>query len=960
MHLRYATAVLLIGLLAPLASWAQPQPGARPAADIRVSELNDQVVELALKNESEQAFVLAQEALRLSREEAGVSDLARANAMRTMGEMLADRARITEAEALIEEALELRRKALGPEHRALIQGFGYLGYLNVRLARFAKAEQSYRAALALSRKILGPMHIFLARYMNELGWVLWIEGKDVEAEALYKDALRIVEAGSGREHPMVAIVLGNIAQMYLRREQYSMAEPLLQRAFDIQRAQLEPRHESIARTLNGLAISYRAQQRLELAEAASREALAIQEKAYGEGHPATVRHLVQHGQVLGSQKRFAEAEAYLQRAVLIMEKAPDRQLVFALSNLAKLSIDQGDYRKAREPVERSVAVAEALFPDGHPARAMALANLAEVQAQLGHERNALVLQRRATHIWSSRVAALEDEALSAQDTRFFRASFFRHLAYLRGQAGDKPSLPDLDESFQLAQLAHDSDTGDAIAKMAVRFAARNDGLADLIRRRQDAQQRRAQLDELLTSAAGLAPAQRDDAAEKRMREDMGAAAAAVKQADADLQARFPEFQQLTRPSPLALAQAQSLLKAREAMLVYLMGDASYIWVITRDKAHFTRVNVAAEQIASRVKRVRESVEPDDAARLKPVDLAALFGLYSDLVQPIESQLSGIDHLVIVPSRALQSLPFSMLVTAEVGGAAASNYRSVPWLARRFSTSVLPSVASLRAVRQLANRSVSTAPFAGFGDPSLGSQQPAPRSTSSLELRGLFGSSRVVDGGNGTGVALADGEAIRRAASLPETADELRALARILKSTEKSVWLRDEATETNIKRMDLSRFRVLAFATHGVMAGELSGAAEPGLIFTPPAQSSAEDDGYLSASEIAGLHFNADWIILSACNTAAADGTPGAEGFSGLAKAFFYAGARSLLVSHWPIESSATVSLTTAMLQAYEADQSLGKAEAHRRSMLALMNSRGGEFAHPFFWAPFVVVGEGDR
>ncbi len=196
-------------------------------------------------------------------------------------------------------------------------------------------------------------------------------------------------------------------------------------------------------------------------------------------------------------------------------------------------------------------------------------------------------------------------------------------------------------------------------------------------------------------------------------------------------------------------------------------------------------------------------------------------------------------------------------------------------------------------------------------------------------------------------------------SLPETADELRAMAKALRADQRSLWLRQNATETNIKQLDLSKYRTLAFATHGVMAGELKGVGEPGLILTPPKVGTLEDDGYLSSGEIAKLKLNADWVILSACNTAAADGSPGAEGLSGMAKAFFYAGARSLLVSHWPVVSEATVPLTTSMLREYEANPKLGKAQAQRKAMLGLMNTPDHpEYAHPLFWAPFVVVGEG--
>ena len=120
-----------------------------------------------------------------------------------------------------------------------------------------------------------------------------------------------------------------------------------------------------------------------------------------------------------------------------------------------------------------------------------------------------------------------------------------------------------------------------------------------------------------------------------------------------------------------------------------------------------------------------------------------------------------------------------------------------------------------------------------------------------------------------------------------------------------------------------------------------------------------DDGLLTASEVATLKLDADWVILSACNTVAADGTGGADGLSGLAKAFFHAGSRALLVSHWPVVSEAAVKLTTAMLK-YAADHpEAGRAEALRYSMLALMEDDAKpQFAHPMFWAPFVVGGEG--
>jgi CHAT domain-containing protein len=208
------------------------------------------------------------------------------------------------------------------------------------------------------------------------------------------------------------------------------------------------------------------------------------------------------------------------------------------------------------------------------------------------------------------------------------------------------------------------------------------------------------------------------------------------------------------------------------------------------------------------------------------------------------------------------------------------------------------------------------------------------------------------------VDLAD---IRAQTPLPETADELCAVARDLGIPESDIRLGNRASERDIKSLSesgkLAEYRIVHFATHGALAGEFQANAEPGLILTPPEKATAEDDGYLSASEIAGLKLDADWVILSACNTAAG-GADGAEALSGLARAFFYAGARALLVSHWAVYSDSTVKLITKALGMMSADKVVGRSEALRRSMLALIEKGEPHEAHPSYWAPFVVVGEG--
>ena len=252
---------------------------------------------------------------------------------------------------------------------------------------------------------------------------------------------------------------------------------------------------------------------------------------------------------------------------------------------------------------------------------------------------------------------------------------------------------------------------------------------------------------------------------------------------------------------------------------------------------------------------------------------------------------------------------------------------------------LPSVSSLKALRTFAKRTKASRPFLGIGDPELDGE---PGEARGAKLASLF-----------TPRGVANVKAVRELTSLPESREELQSLARSLNAGDGSLLVGPDATETKVKAVPLSDYQVVAFATHGLVTGELAGVSEPALVLTPPAEGTETDDGLLTAREVTQLKLNADWVILSACNTAAADCTPGARGLSGLAKAFFYAGSRALIVSHWPVVSDAAVALTTRMLAA--AKTGLTRAVAHRQAMIGTGPARN---AHPALWAPFVVVGEG--
>jgi CHAT domain-containing protein len=194
--------------------------------------------------------------------------------------------------------------------------------------------------------------------------------------------------------------------------------------------------------------------------------------------------------------------------------------------------------------------------------------------------------------------------------------------------------------------------------------------------------------------------------------------------------------------------------------------------------------------------------------------------------------------------------------------------------------------------------------------------------------------------------------------LPDTAGELNAVARDLGVAASDIHLGADASETTVKRAPLADYGIVYFATHGLVAGDVKGLAEPSLALSIPKQPSEFDDGLLAASEVAQLKLNADWVVLSACNTIAGD-KHGAEALSGLARSFFYAGARALLVSHWAVDSAAVTRLTVTAFDRLKSDPKLGRAEALRQAMLSYLNDPSSPWnACPAVWRPFALIGEG--
>ena len=507
--------------------------------------------------------------------------------------------------------------------------------------------------------------------------------------------------------------------------------------------------------------------------------------------------------------------------------------------------------------------------------------------------------------------------------------------------------------------------------MSTRFESGGGALASLVRERQDLAAAWRDKDKALLDALSNPEGQQDRVSTDALRKQIAEIEGRLNAIAARIDKEFPDYAAVAHPKPLTAEEVQKLLGADEALVFFLVGpNESYVFALTREGFEWRTISLGEKNMAAKVAAFRRGLDVEELTKsismgkAQLFDLAAAHELYVALFGPVEALIKDKPQLLIVPSGPLTALPFHLLVTdkpaiavpqMQINDMAA--YRDAAWLVKRHAVTVLPSVPSLKALRVFARKGQGTKPMIGFGDPVFAPDQtaaPAGQRTATVKIAAR--TRAYSDYWRGASV---DRAKLAEALSpLPDSAEELKAVAAKLGASSSDIHLGRNATEANVKRLPLADYRVVYFATHGLVAGDVKGLGEPSLALTLPNEPSELDDGLLTASEVAQLKLNADWVVLSACNTAAGEKL-GAEALSGLARAFFYAGARALLVSHWRIDSKAATRLATSTFDIMRSNQTIGRAEALRRAMLAYLDDRSDIWnAYPGFWGSFSLVGEG--
>jgi CHAT domain-containing protein/Tfp pilus assembly protein PilF len=934
------------------------------------------------------------EAISIRTAAIGAQDATTAKYLHALALQYAVQARYNEGVPLLKEAIQIRsRNPTGdPKIAELLVD---LARSELSLHKYEDAGITLRRGKKLIQASTGTESLVYARLLTEESRLASLP----EAENLTKQALAIFTNALGSEAQETVISLAALGIIIAMQGRYDEAHPLQLRALEIRERTLGPDHYDTAESLLNVAGSFANQDKLDLAIEYQKRSVSAYKRHRGDSHPDVALALQKLGWFLWQTGEHDQAHAEWSRAVRIFEERKETNspsFAGLLELIASAFLRQKKHDISHGLALRALSIKEEHFGAQDPALSSSYGLLATIASSVGHLEDVQKYfglakkTHRADRIGINRfgtpnpVVGGEPESLAPLAVIA--------MWYLREQ---KPtSNAELqNQAFGADQYVDRSVAGTAVSMMAARQASGSGKLSELIREGQDLSARRFLLDERLITALST----RDEKSEqfvKAMQEQLAVIERKQLQIDQALTSEFPTYDVFANPQPMSVAETQGLLHENEA-LVKFSEATGLLWAITSKDARWVRISTVTDAFVAKVQALRCGLDragwdAEVASRCDklldvqrqqvateqdalPFDLVRAHDLYRSLFGQVEDIIRG-KHLLIVPSGPLTRLPFQVLVTqkpdAKLTGAEA--FRRAAWLARTNAVTMLPTVSSLKALRQHAKTSQATKRLVGFGNPLLDGPDPryekraklamdkqqCPKTAEQRVARVFGGSGVKALGQRGGSVDLAD---IRAQVPLPETADELCAVARDLGIPDSDIYLGNRATERNIKSMSeggsLANYRIVHFATHGTLAGELQVGTEPGLILTPPDKGTAEDDGYLSASEIAGLKLDADWVILSACNTAAG-GAQGAEALSGLARAFFYAGARSLLVSHWAVSSDSTVKLITKALSLMAADKSVGRSEALRRSMLAMIETGEPHEAHPSYWAPFVVVGEG--
>lgn len=925
-------AVLLSPCSADDSSADSAEPVSIAAAGTRAKPLDEQIKELLEQGKVDQATPLADQFLKAAERSGNPRQIA--SALSTKGQICLDRNLLLDGRKFFSQALDVLDK-MGRSDPGVVQD--------------------------------------VARNLVNLALVDQLEGEVDAGEKRLNDALVLQEKILPHEHIDIAATLIGLAKISQLRGDYKTEEQLWTRALVMRKRLYTPKHYNIAVTLEGLAGALENQGRNKEAEPLLREALEYRLATQDKNHPhlASIhQRLANNLRRQGGDKKYAEAEKLLLRALEIRNRsqAQPGDRARNMVDLGSLYLSSKRFSEAKEQFQGAVSILRQHLPENHSWIVEAQMHLALTESLLGHAQRALEVSRVVSKIYIER---------PPKNTALPNIQYRDHVRYLwdvRSQL--KPSQrPGIHrEAFEISQRASVTRAAQSAARMATRLAAGDSELQAQVREQQDLSNALAQAESRLIALLATG-AQSGEIAKSR--ETIRHLTDALSASEARLQATFPAFSNYVKPKPLPLDEARAALAPNEVLLfAFVSYEGVYVWCVTKEDVQWRKVAISPEQLEGSVKLLRNGLVfgPADQGAEKDnrplYDLGRAHDLYKVLFGDVDDIIVQKPHILYVPTGPLSTLPLHVLVRSKPSVLVPTRgqplaYKEADWLIRKNDISVLPDVATLRV---LANHVLSRRerrPMLAFANPIYGASQAGEKQINENQTRGSArGARRNLPS---IPVTVSGFEALKYFEELSKTREEVEAVAHALAAADDDLYMGARASETTVKLLDrerrLATYKVVYFAMHGIVADAAInnlkiGNREPALVMTLPDAPTAEDDGLLTSSEIAQLRLDADWVVLSACDTAAGD-SKDAEALSGLARAFFYAGARSILVTQWGASDYDTKLLMTDMFEKIARESTLDQSQALRAAMLDRIDKTGSVEttwdAYPSYWGPFTLI-----
>jgi tetratricopeptide (TPR) repeat protein len=713
-----------------------------------------------------------------------------------------------EAELLYKRSLAVTENALGSTHADVAASLNRLARLYVEQARYLDAEPLFNRALAIFESARGPDQPDVALALRNLALLYDSQFRYLDAETFHKRALAIFEKTLGPDHTEVAQSLTSLGMLNRHQGRYAEAEPLQKRALAIYEKNLGPNHPNVADVLTSLATLYTSQHRFLDAQPLYKRALEIGELNYGHNSPQLADTLSNVASSYQDQGNYADAEPLFKRALVILEKVvgPDSfQVGSLIYNLATNYFIQGRYTDAEPLYHRAREITEREFGLDHPELALRLDGLAELFQKEGRYSDAEPLYKRALTIYEKtlgpdhpditmpllNLASLYDaqarypEALKIIFRTISQGVATKNITFPILNSSQEHHLIDPSEalmnSFSVLQRESSSTTGDAVSKLAARFAAGTDELAHFVRKDQDLAAEAAHLDKVIIAAVSKAPTERNATAEDQIRNRIETIKFQRNNLQSIFDQRFPEYVALSKPQPLSVEQTQALLADDEALVEFDFDAHSYAWLVTRTSAHWTALKITAKDLIEQVRQLRQSLTFDVD---KPFDASLSYKIYQETFGSIAEKLQDKKRLSVVTNGALTSLPLQLLVTRDPSG---KSLKDIDWLVRSYAITVLPSIYSLKTLRAQSAMSAAHSPMIAFADPIFSKDEHK-------RVAALRSVTNFYEGGKPDLVSLA-----RVLPELPETEAEVRAIADVMNVNTNDLKFGTEASVTTVKK-----------------------------------------------------------------------------------------------------------------------------------------------------------------